>query len=434
MNYIEAISYIENTGKFGINLGMQRIERLCELLGNPEKELKVVHVAGTNGKGSTTTFISSILMSQGYRVGIYTSPYIERFTERIKINENEIKEEELAGLVTEIKSDIDRIVEEGLEHPTEFEIITACAFKYFKDQQVDFVVLEVGLGGRFDATNVVDPVLSVITTISYDHINILGDTLGKIAFEKAGIIKKDRPVVMYPQEKEAMDVLMKQAHDMNSKIYMVGDMKHEVVEDTVDGIVFNAAGEGEYNNLKINLLGMHQVFNALTALKSIEVLRSEGFKVEDSAIYSGLAAARWPGRFEIISRHPYIVLDGGHNMQGIESIAASVKKYFEGRKIRIITGMLKDKDYSAMASKLGSICDYFITVEPNSPRALTADEMRQVFESLGKEAYAAGSIREGAELALDAVKEDEVALFCGSLYMIGEVRSILKEKLGKTSF
>jgi dihydrofolate synthase/folylpolyglutamate synthase len=399
-------------------------------LGNPEKELKVVHVAGTNGKGSTTTFISSILMSQGYRVGIYTSPYIERFTERIKINDKEIEEEEIARLVTEIRSDIDRIVEEGLEHPTEFEIITACAFKYFKEQQVDFVVLEVGLGGRFDATNVVDPVLSVITTISYDHINILGDTLGKIAFEKAGIIKKDRPVVMYPQKKEAMDVLIKQAHEMNSMIYRVEEMKHEVLEDTVDGIVFNTEGEDKYNELKINLLGGHQVFNALTALKSIEVLRNEGFKIGNDAVYKGLAAAKWPGRFEIVNRDPYIVLDGGHNMQGIESIVSAVQKYFSNRKIRIVTGMLKDKDYSIMASKLGSICDYFITVEPNSPRALTADEMGKVFNDMGKEAHAASSIRDGVIKGLDVVKKDEVLLFCGSLYMIGEVRSILRGKLG----
>ena len=224
MNYNEAINYIENTGKFAMNLGLERIERLCELAGNPEKDLKVIHVAGTNGKGSTTTFISSVLISQGYRVGLYTSPYIERFTERIKINNDEISEKEVARLITEICSDIERVELEGLERPTEFEVITACAFKYFKEQQVDFVLLEVGLGGRFDATNIVNPLLTVITTISYDHMNILGDTLGKIAFEKAGIIKSDRPVVLYPQEKEAMDVLLFQAANKNASIKLVSDI------------------------------------------------------------------------------------------------------------------------------------------------------------------------------------------------------------------
>jgi dihydrofolate synthase/folylpolyglutamate synthase len=238
VNYNEAINYINNTGKFAINLGLQRIKRLCDLSGNPEKDLKVIHVAGTNGKGSTTTFISSVLISQGYRVGIYTSPYIERFTERIKINNDEISENEVARLVTEISSDIEKVELEGMERPTEFEIITACAFKYFREQQVDFVLLEVGLGGRFDATNIVNPVLSVITTISYDHMNILGDTLGKIAFEKAGIIKPGRPVVIYPQEKEAMDVLLAEAANKNAEVKLVSDIKYEVIKDSIDGINF----------------------------------------------------------------------------------------------------------------------------------------------------------------------------------------------------
>lgn len=426
MNYNEAINYVENTGKFAINLGLQRIQRLCDLAGNPEKYLKVIHVAGTNGKGSTTTFISSILINQGYRVGIYTSPYIERFTERIKINDIEISEEEVARLVTEISPDIDRVEKEGLERPTEFEIISACAFKYFKEQQVDFVVLEVGLGGRFDATNIINPLLSVITTISYDHMNILGNTLSKIAFEKAGIIKKGRPVVIYPQEQDAMDVLLKEAESKNANVRLVSDMEHEVIMDSIEGIVFNAFGNKEYKNLRLNMTGSYQVMNALTALKAVEALIEEGVNIENSAIYKGFAAAAWPGRFEIVHREPYIVLDGGHNMQGIGVLVSALKKYFPDKKVRIVCGMLRDKEYNEMIERLGEVCNDFIAVKANSPRALSAEELKRAIEVKGKKGAAAESIQEGVRKALEVTQKHEVLVFCGSLYMIGEVRGILK--------
>lgn len=427
MNYNEAINYVENTGKFAINLGLQRIQRLCDLAGNPERDLKVIHVAGTNGKGSTTTFISSILINQGYRVGIYTSPYIERFTERIKINHAEISEEEVARLVTEISYDIDRVEQEGLERPTEFEIITACAFKYFKEQKVDFVVLEVGLGGRFDATNIVNPLLSVITTISYDHINILGDTLEKIAYEKAGIIKKGRPVVIYPQEKEVMDVLLSEAAAKNASVRLVSDMKYEIIQDSVDGIIFYANGNREYKNLKLNMRGSYQIMNALTALKAIEILVEEGINIENSSIYEGFATAEWPGRFEIIQSEPYILLDGGHNIQGIEVLTSALKKYFPDKKIRIVCGMLRDKEYNRMIEKLGEVSSDFIAVRANSPRALSADELKSAIVVKGKNAKAAESIHEGVVKALKITKKEEVLVFCGSLYMIGEVRGILRK-------
>jgi dihydrofolate synthase/folylpolyglutamate synthase len=431
LNYKEALRYIENTGKFGINLGLQRIKRLCELLGNPEKKLKVIHVGGTNGKGSTTTFISSVLINQGYRVGIYTSPYIERFTERIKINHDEICEDDVARLVTDMVPYINKVVDEGLEHPTEFEIITAAAFKYFAEREVDFVVLEVGLGGRYDATNVITPTVSTITTISFDHVNVLGNTLSQIANEKAGIIKEGRPVVIYPQEKEAMDVLLNTAKEQNSKVHLVGDWDFTIKSDTVDGIVFDVKGRREYKDLKINLLGLHQVMNSLTALTTIEVLRDEGYKIYDEAIYKGFEAARWPGRFEILHRSPYVVLDGGHNIQGIGALVNAIRKYFPEKTIKIACGMLKDKDYSDMVKNLVSVGDYFITVTPNSDRALTSQELKQVFEEQGKPAFAAQSIEEAVKKGLEITKEDEALVFCGSLYMIGEARTILKNILNK---
>ncbi|SKA89260.1 dihydrofolate synthase / folylpolyglutamate synthase [Caloramator quimbayensis] len=429
MNFTEAIEYIESTGKFAMNLGLDRIKRLCELLGNPQNYLNIIHVGGTNGKGSTVTFISSILKCQGYRVGIYTSPYIERFTERIKINDKEIEEEEVADLVARIKPLVEKVVEEGYERPTEFEIITACAFKYFKEKNVDFVVLEVGLGGRFDATNVVNPILSVITSISYDHMNVLGDTLSKIAFEKAGIIKERRPVVIYPQNKEALFTLFDVAMNKNSKIYLVEDIQYDIKRNDIDGIIFDTYWLRSYKDLKINMLGEHQVKNALTALYAIEALRIEGYKIDDSSIYEGLEGARWAGRFEVISKSPYIVLDGGHNIEGIESLTEALKYYFKGKKIVAVCGMLRDKEYTKMIEKLCEVCDTFITAEPDSPRALSASELEHVIKGLGKEAVAAQSIEDAAEKGLNSIKDDEVLLFCGSLYMIGRVRSILKGKI-----
>ncbi|TDT61078.1 bifunctional folylpolyglutamate synthase/dihydrofolate synthase [Fonticella tunisiensis] len=434
MNYNEALKFIENTGKFGMNLGLQRIERLCELFGNPEKDLRFIHVAGTNGKGSTTTFISEILMAQGYKVGIYTSPYIERFTERIKINRNEIGEDDVARLVEEIKPNIERAISEGLEHPTEFEIITACAFKYFKEQEADFVVLEVGLGGRFDATNVVKPVLSVITTISYDHTNILGDTLSKIAFEKAGIIKEFVPVVIYPQEDEAMEVILKVAKDKNAPVYLVEDYDYEIVKNSIDGIVFNVKGKSTYKNLHLSMLGEHQIRNSMTAIAAIEAMREMGYEISGGSIYNGLKNAIWPGRFEVVNKAPCIILDGAHNMQGMEVLVKSIKKYFHDKKVRVVTGMLRDKDYIHMVNELLKITKSFITVAPDSPRALSSKELKGVIEGCGGDALAVNSIEDAVKIGLEITGEDEVLLFCGSLYMIGAARRILRVLLNRETF
>ncbi|KRQ87234.1 Folylpolyglutamate synthase [Caloramator mitchellensis] len=429
MKYDEAINYIENVGKFGMNLGLERIRRLCELMGNPQDNLKFIHIAGTNGKGSTSAFVSSILEEEGYKVGVYTSPYIERFTERIRINKDEISEVDVVKYIELIIPLIERIVKEGFENPTEFEIITALAFKYFYDKKVDFVVLEVGLGGRYDATNVVNPLVSVITTISYDHMNVLGDTLDKIAYEKAGIIKPNKPLVLYPQMEEARDVIINVANQNNSKIYFVESLIPKINQNSVDGIKFNISGYKEYKNLHINLLGEHQVYNSLTSIMTIEALRDLGINISNKSIYEGLKNAKWPGRFEILNKNPYIVLDGGHNIQGIESLVKSVKHYFEGSKVKIVVGMLKDKEYIKMIEMLFKASDEFITVTPDSPRALKSYELRDIIISYGKNAIAAKDVEEAVKMGLDLVKGNDVLLFCGSLYMIGHARSILKKVL-----
>lgn len=429
MNYKEALEYVESIGKFGINLGMKRIERFCEILGSPEKELKVIHVGGTNGKGSTTTFISKILENAGYRVGVYTSPYIERFTERIRVNKEEIPESEVARLVTEMVPHVETLVKEGLDHPTEFEVITAVAFKYFAEQNVDFVILEVGLGGRFDATNVVDPLFSVITTISLDHTNVLGDNIAQIAYEKAGIIKKDKPVILYPQESDAEKVILEVAKEMNSKIYAVENVNHEILSEGVDGTEYNLKGSVNYEGIKIKMLGHHQVMNTKTAVLTIKALCDIGYDISDEAVYKGLSEATWPARFELLTKEPLIVLDGGHNVQGIEALVDSLNKYFPGKKVKVTCGMLSDKDYMKMTGDLLSIGDNFITVTPNNDRALTAEELSDIIKGMGKKARTAKNIKEAVDMALNTRSDDEMLVFCGSLYMIGEVRTVLKEKL-----
>ncbi|MCX7694599.1 MAG: bifunctional folylpolyglutamate synthase/dihydrofolate synthase [Caloramator sp.] len=425
MDYKEALKYIEGVGKFGMNFGLKRIERICELLGNPQDRLKVIHVGGTNGKGSTVTFISNVLIEEGYRVGVYTSPHLERFTERIKINNEEIPEEDVAKLIEEIKEVIAIVVEEGYDHPTEFEIVTACALKYFKEKEVDFVVLEVGLGGRLDATNVVNPLLSVITSISYDHMNILGNTIEQIAYEKAGIIKRNRPLVLYPQVEETQRVIAKRAEEMNSNIYNVKDVEYEIKEDTIEGIVFDAKIKNRvYKELRIKMINRYQVLNAITAVTAIEAVRDLGYKVSDRAIFEGLEKSMWPGRFEIYKKAPYIVLDGGHNIQGIMELTAGLKKYFENKKIKIVFGVLKDKDYVKMVDELIKVCSDFITVTPESFRALKAEELKDVIEERGKSAVAFTDMKEAVECTLNNVDYD-VLVFCGSLYMIGDVRKML---------
>ncbi|CDF58505.1 bifunctional folylpolyglutamate synthase/dihydrofolate synthase [Thermobrachium celere] len=429
MDYREALNYIESIGKFGMNFGLKRIKRMCELLGNPQHKLKIIHVGGTNGKGSTVTFISNILIKEGYKVGVYTSPHLERFTERIKINDVEISEEDVARLIEEIKEIIDIVIAEGYDHPTEFEIVTACAFKYFYEKAVDFVVLEVGLGGRLDATNVVDPIVSIITSISFDHMNILGDTIEKIASEKAGIIKEGKPLVLYPQDKGAKEVILKKADEMNSKVYLVEDVEYIIKSNTLDGIVFDVVIMDKfYKNLMIKMLNKYQVLNAITSLLTIEVLKSLGYKVSDISIYEGLKESTWPGRFEVINKDPYIVLDGGHNIQGIKELKNGIKEYFGGKKVKIVFGVLKDKDYISMVDELIEVCNDFITVTPVSPRALDAEELKEFIKNKGKNAKAFNDIDNAIEHVLND-KDCDVVVFCGSLYMIGKIRSKLKHML-----
>lgn len=424
MNYDEAIEYIHNTLKFGSKLGLDNIRKLLELMGNPHQQLRYVHVAGTNGKGSTVAFISSMLIAAGYKVGVFTSPYIERFTERIRVNNEDIPCDDLARITEMVKEKVEIMVQLGNNHPTEFEIVTAIAFQYYLEAGCDIVVLEVGLGGRFDSTNVIDtPLVAVITTISYDHMDILGDTLPKIAYEKAGIIKDKGNVVIYPPEEDVRQVFDNVCREKAANGYYVDFSSLNIVNFDVDGQTFNFEG---YKNLRIALIGEHQVRNASVAVKAIESLSDKGFMLSEDEIRQGLLDARWPGRLEVMRKNPVFLIDGAHNGEGAKILADNLVKYFpENRKIFII-GVLKDKDYKTVIEAVAPISDAFVTVTPNSERALPAKDLALFIKSYCKNVYVGDTIEEAVRTSINIASPDDVVCAFGSLYYIGSIRKLFR--------
>jgi folylpolyglutamate synthase/dihydrofolate synthase len=420
MNYEAALEYLHGTLKFGSIFGLDRITKLLDLMGNPHKKLKFIHIAGTNGKGSTTAFISNILIESGYRTGMFTSPYIQRFTERIRIDNSEISEDDLAELVTDVKSCITRMVEMGFEHPTEFEIITAVALEYFYRKQCSAVVLEVGLGGIVDSTNVIDlPEVSVITTISMDHMDRLGKTLGDIAWHKAGIIKQNSAVVLYPQSPEAEKVIEQVSQDKNAQIHRVDFSTISVKERSLSGQIFDYKG---YKDVKIGLLGDHQLRNAAVAIDACELLEIKGFDIQYKNILSGLAKTRWPGRLEIVNKDPLIMIDGAHNFEGGQALNDALDKYFSGKRKIFIVGFLRDKDYYGIMDMLSSKADTIITVTPNNERAVPSAEMADILKIYSKNVIDGINIERGLKLAMSITDSESVICAFGSLYMIGEIR------------
>ena len=416
MNYTEALEYIHSICWTFTKPGLERISALCEKLGNPQDELKFIHVAGTNGKGSFCSMTDSILRAAGYKTGLFTSPYIKVFNERMQFCGENIADDELAEITEYVKPFADSMEDK----PTEFELITAIGFEYFKRKKCDVVILEAGMGGRLDSTNIIkSSLLSVITGISLDHTAFLGDTVEKIAAEKAGIIKENGTVLFGGNSKSVEAVIKSKADDMKADYHFADKSELSIISSDLSGSTFNYL---DYKEIKLPLLGLYQPENAANVLCAIEILKSKGFTVSDEAIRKGFLAAHWPARFEIISRDPLIIFDGAHNPEGIETAVKSIKKYFGDKKVCILTGVMKDKDYNYIASKFSEISNRAFTITPQNPRALSAEEYAKVLEGVGITATSYASVAEALADAKKYAKESDTALLClGSLYMYCEV-------------
>lgn len=416
MNYTEALEYIHGVSWTFCKPGLERIGELCERLGHPEKGLKFIHVAGTNGKGSTSAMLDSVLRAAGYKTGLYTSPYIRVFNERMRINGENISNEELAELTEYIKPIADGMT----DSPTEFELITALAFEYFARNNCDIVILEAGMGGRLDSTNIIDTsILSIITGIALDHTAFLGDTVEKIATEKAGIIKENTSILYGGTDESAKAVIKARAEEMNSRFECVDYAKLNVKDMTLDGTVFDF---DELKDLKISLLGSYQPRNAAIVVSAVEILRQNGIEINDDALREGLCLAQWQGRFEILSHDPLIIFDGAHNPQGIEAAVESIKLYFKDQKVCIVTGVLRDKDYTHIAKMLSTVAMKAFTFTPDSPRALDASDYAKTLASAGLTAESSDTVRDALNKAkLYAIEHSRPVICAGSLYAYAEI-------------
>ncbi len=432
MTYKEAMDYISSVGRFGSNYGLERTFRLLELLGSPHEKIKFIHVAGTNGKGSTTAMITKILRGLGYKVGMYTSPYLEEFEERIQINGENINKDTLVNLLEEVKIAISKVIEEGYEHPTEFEIITALMFLHFYNEKVDYGVIEVGLGGRLDSTNVLTPKVSVITSISLDHMNILGDNLKDIAKEKAGIIKAGVPVILYPQEKEVEEVIVKVAKEKNSKVYFIKKETARLININYEDLYQNVEIESYKNKytIKLPLLGEHQILNLNVALNTIEVLcEQEKAKLDKILVKKSLKDVKWIGRLEVLGMKPTIVIDGAHNIDGIKALRKNIEKYFKYNKIYLLLGILADKQVKEMIEEIAEIAEKIYALTPHSERAELSEDLKNEILKYNLNTIAFESYEEAFLLALKEAKEEDLILISGSLYMIGDMRKIITRKI-----
>ena len=425
MDYKESMEYIHSTYRFGSKLGLDNITRLMNKLNNPQDSLNIIHVAGTNGKGSISAMIQSVLTKSGYSTGFFVSPYLERFTERIQIDNKEISKKDLAEITSVVKNAVEEILEEGFNHPTEFEIVTAIGFLYFFRKKVDFLILEVGLGGRYDATNVIEKsLLSIITSISLEHTEYLGDTVEKIAFEKAGIIKKNNDVVIYPQAENIIEVIKNQAKIKKANTYIPKDNNLKVKKS---GKLFYKSEEFFIEDFTFKFYGKHQLKNLLVAIKALEILKIKNFKISNKSIKNGLEAATMPGRFELIEQKPYIIIDVAHNKDGIDAFTETIKGFLANKNLVLFIGMLNDKNPENINSELLDMTNEIYTLTPKSDRAITSFNLKELLLNISKtsEIKALDSYEEAVRIA-KSKDDNTVSAFIGSFYMVGEIRTLIK--------
>lgn len=428
------IDRIHEFNRFGMVLGLDRMEELLRRLGNPQDDLKVIHVAGTNGKGSVSKYLEEGLSACGYKMGLYTSPYIETFNERIRYDGADISDEDLEYYGQKVVSAAEAMVADGLDSPTEFEVVTAIAFLYFADRQADITILEVGLGGIGDSTNVVkSPLASVITSISYDHMAQLGSSLAEIAVNKAGIIKTGCPVIANVPQRDAAKIIARKAYAMGSRLYDISGIRAAVSDETpFSQKVSMELYEKSYSDVEISMVGRHQAENLKTALATLEILRKSGaVKLDREALYEGLKRARQPGRFEVISEDPLIIIDGAHNEAGAQALQETMAQHFAGKKILLVAGILADKEIDSIVKFLTKITDHIIVTEPDNPRKLAAEKLAEHVADFGVAAEAVPDVEAAVHRAKELADGYDVILFAGSLYLIGDVRRLWRNERGE---
>ena len=410
MNYQESLQYLDSLGQFGIRLGMERIQQLLFVLGHPENQIKTVHVAGTNGKGSVTTMISTILMEAGLRVGKFTSPHLVRYNERIQINEKEIPDDEFAEILTRVRDFADGLVKKGAcEQPTQFEILTAAAFHYFALRQVDYAVIEVGLGGLWDSTNLIKPLVSVITNIALDHTKVLGSTIEEIALQKAGIIKEKIPVVT-GAEGNALGPIRVMSAMKQAPLYEYGySFKGMETESSINGQRFTLqAGKNYASEYDIQLPGEHQIVNASLAIVAAKIVSKQDPRITEEHLHQGAAHTKWPGRLEKIASAPDVILDGAHNPNGAEALRKALDKYYPSAKRYFVFGMMADKSVDEVIKILFRPSDTVYTVRADDgPRAAEAADLA---ERIGGQATAADNVLRAYETACKEAGSDGVKL------------------------
>lgn len=436
MTYKQTMDYLEGLSGLGIVPGLDNMVNLCGKLGNPQDKLQIIHIAGTNGKGSVLAYLSTILQCSGYKCGRYISPVIFEYREKIQINQRPISQNKLTIYAEKVKEACEELVAEGKPHPTQFEFETALCFLYFLEEKCDVVVLETGMGGRLDATNVIKrPLLTVLASISMDHMKFLGNTLIEIAREKTGIFKPGCPVVAMNQDPEVMEVIRTEADSLTNPVHVA---EPEKVKKIRYGLEVQKFSYKEYDDLAISLAGKHQIDNAVLAVEAAdrlnEIFQSErqelpGKKlvISEKNLRKGLLETKWPGRFHVISKKPLFITDGAHNEDAAKKLADSIRFYFTNRRIVYIMGVLKDKEYEKMIAETYAYADQIITITtPDNPRALPAFELAQTVKEYHPNVTAAGSLEEAVEIAYLLAGKEDVIISFGSLSYQGRIMEIVE--------
>lgn len=424
MNYEDALSFIHKAEKYGSVLGLENMFNLMNKLDNVQNNLKVIHIAGTNGKGSVGAFIGSVLKHSGFKTGRYISPTIFEYLERFQINDTIISKELFCNICGKVKEAVYKIVGEGKSHPTAFEIETAIAFLYFYEESCDFVLLETGLGGRLDATNVLNEnVCSVITSISIDHTLFLGNSVVDIAKEKCGIIKENCPVISIEQVEDVNNVIKKECYKKNSPVNIV--FKKDIVYGGVDGDI-QYFGYKNYKDIKIKLLGKFQIENAALAIGVVEILIKQGYNITEENIYSGLIGAFWQGRFQILKKNPIFIIDGAHNFDAVERMCETIELYFKNKRLIFIVGIFKDKEYKKITKMTADLAEEIYTVDLKNPRGLSGKDLAEEFLKYNKNTKTTNSLFEAIHRSILSAGENGVVIAFGSLSYLGEVVGIIK--------